>query len=151
MELDFKVIQAIDIDELLNFDVKQLNLKYLDPEDLMFATWSSRARRESLEHYSKLGWSFKALNKNHEIQGFILAQPLLFLSGQTQSLWVEYLCSSSLQVQEFLLDLAYRLSREKHLQCVYFPQEHRTHLPPGLTKNCHPWEDAPQVVSLIKK
>lgn len=150
MELDFKVIQAIDIEELVAFDIERLGEQHSDPEDLMFATWSSRARREAVEHYAKLGWSFKALDTKQNVQGFILAQPLLFLSGQTQSLWVEYVCYNSIEVRDRLLDLSYRLAREKHLQCVYFSQQHHLALASNAIKS-HPWEEAPFVVSLIKK
>lgn len=150
IEYDFKVIQPVDIDLLLSFDLEILTQQFADSEELMFASWSSRARRESLEHYAKLGWSFKAVDAKQQLQGFILAQPLLFLSGQTQSLWVECVCVKNIEVQHLLLDLSYRLAREKHLQCVYYPK----HLPVKVGPNSalsNIWEEAPSIVSLVKK
>lgn len=53
--------------------------------------------------------------------GYFTAQTLLFLDGQTQSLWVEHISYSSLQARDQLSELAYKLAREKHFQRVFFP------------------------------
>ena len=42
--------------------------------------------------------------------------------GQTQSFWIEHVQHSSLQARDELCELAFKLSREKHFQRVYFPQ-----------------------------
>lgn len=120
MSLLCKIIQPEDIDSLLQLEELKLTESYLNEEERLFASWNSRARKESLEHYAKLGWSFKVLNQEEKLVGFILAQPLLFFAGHTQSLWVEHLCSFSVKAHEFLIDVIYRLAREKHLQGVYF-------------------------------
>lgn len=130
MNLHASVLQMSDIDEVLNFEQNKMIELYPDESERMIASWSSRARKESFEHYLPLGWSFVVRdrdqkNQHHDGQmlGFFIAQPLLFLDGQTQSLWVEHMQFTNLQVRDFLCELAYRLSREKHLQRVYFPQQ----------------------------
>ena len=49
-----------------------------------------------------------------------MGQALLFMDKQTQSLWVEYVSASDPQIFTELVDIAYRLSREKHFQKVLF-------------------------------
>ena len=49
-----------------------------------------------------------------------MGQALLFIDKQTQSLWVEYVSASSSEIFTELVDVAYRLSREKHFQKVLF-------------------------------
>lgn len=124
-----RTIQFEDVPELIDFEEKKLIESVADEDERIFAKWNSRWRQESLEHYSKLGWSFLARNKDlpsaHSAEGLLVgyftAQPLLFVEGQTQSLWVEHISFSSLQARDQLSDLAYRLSREKHFQRVFFP------------------------------
>lgn len=130
MNLHASVLQISDIDEVLQFEQNKMIEVYPDESDRMIASWSSRACKESFEHYLPLGWSFVVRDRDQKLQqqegqmlGFFIAQPLLFLDGQTQSLWVEHMQFNNLQVRDFLCDLAYRLSREKHLQRVYFPQQ----------------------------
>lgn len=129
MSLNLRVIQLNEIDEILEFEHKKLNEQFPGDMDAMMQAWHARWRKESLEHYLKTGWSFLARDKDRasahstegELIGYFLAQPLLFFDGQTQSLWVEHIQFSTLQARDELCDLAYRLSREKHLQKVYFP------------------------------
>lgn len=97
--------------------------------DRQIQSWNARWRRESLAHYLPLGWSFCA-REDSKLMGYFLGQPLLFLDGQTQSLWIEHIQFSSLQVRDQLIELAVKLGREKHLQKVYFPNE--TNINPAL-------------------
>ena len=122
MGLFCRIIQAADLQPLLDFEAKKMQESYPDEHDRMFAQWNSRARKEALEHYIPLGWSFLAQDDDQNLVGYFLAQPLLFLDGQTQSFWVEHVQHSSLQARDELCELAYKLSREKHFQRVYFPQ-----------------------------
>jgi hypothetical protein len=122
MGLFCRIIQTDDLEQILNFEQKKLKESIPDEMERMFAQWNSRARQEAMEHYISMGWSFLALDENQELAGYFLAQPLLFVDGQTQSLWVEHIQYASLQARDELCDLAYRLSREKHFQRVYFPQ-----------------------------
>lgn len=121
MSLDLKVIQASDLDEIIDYETKKTVDAIPDENDRRFHMWSSRWRRESLEHYLPMGWSFLARD-GETLVGYFLAQPLLFFDGQTQSLWMEHIQFNSLHVRDALCELAYKLSREKHFQRVYFPQ-----------------------------
>ncbi len=122
MSLFCRIIQLDDLQLLLDLEAKKLQESIPDETDRMFAQWNSRARKEAIEHYLPMGWSFLALDADEQLVGYFIAQPLLFLDGQTQSLWVEHLQYTSLQARDELCDLAYKLSREKHFQRVYFPQ-----------------------------
>ena len=129
MGLFCRVIQIQDLNEILEFENKKLIETIADEMERTLHSWNVRWRKESLEHYLALGWSFlvrdedKASNFSEEglLVGYFLAQPLLFFDGQTQSLWVEHLQHASLQARDELCDLAYKLSREKHFQKVFFP------------------------------
>jgi hypothetical protein len=121
MSLDLKVIQASEIEEILSFENRKLTESIQNPTERALESWNSRWRKEALEHYLSLGWSFLARDGD-QLAGYFLAQPLLFFDNQTQSLWVEHIQFTSLQVRDALCELAYKLSREKHFQRVYFPQ-----------------------------
>lgn len=123
MSLTLQVIQVSEIDEILEYEQRRLNESGASESDRMFQSWHARWRKESLEHYLPMGWSFSARDADGVLIGYFLAQPLLFFDGQTQSLWVDYLQSSSLQGRDSLTELAYKLSREKHFQRVYFPNQ----------------------------
>jgi len=129
MSIQLRILQLEDLESLLEFEQKKGKEIFLDEMEQMFAKWNSKARKESLEYYLPLGWSFVAIDteldlsqKNGSIVGYFLGQALLFIDGQTQSLWIEHLQYSSLQARDELCELAYKLGREKHLQKVYFPQ-----------------------------
>ncbi|MCS6837607.1 MAG: hypothetical protein NZ480_02065 [Bdellovibrionaceae bacterium] len=119
----YEILQQKDIDEILRFE--EARFKEIFPDDIerKFRLWHSSAREESLKHYIPLGWSFKICDEDGHLMGFFLAQPLLFFSGYTQVLWVEYLATTSLKARDSLIELIYRLSREKHLQGVFFPSD----------------------------
>jgi hypothetical protein len=121
MSLDLKVILSSDIPELIKYEENRLIEQGLPEEEVKIYSWSAPWRKEALEHYVPLGWSFLARDLDGKILGYFLAQPLLFFDRQTQSLWVEHLQATSLLARDALTDLAYRLSRDKHLQRVYFP------------------------------
>lgn len=122
MSLICRVIQNDDLQEILDLENKKLHETYPDEMERMMAGWNSRFRVEALNHYLPLGWSFLARDdESHKVMGYFIAQPLLFLDGQTQSLWVEHVQYVSLQARDELCELAYKLGREKHLQRVYFP------------------------------
>lgn len=131
MSLYCRTIQKQDLAEILEFENKKLQEAYPDEVERTFASWNSKFRPEALEHYINLGWSFLARDSEtpspHSseglIVGYFIAQPLLFVDGQTQSLWIEHVQHNSLQARDELCTLAYGLSREKHFQRVYFPQE----------------------------
>ena len=129
MSLVSRILQAPDLDSLLKFENKKLLETIPSEEERLFASWNSRWRKEALEHYLNLGWSFIAHDSDlkseaspeGQLVGYFLAQPLVFFEAQTQSLWVEHLSYSTLTARDELCSLAYKLSREKHFQRVFFP------------------------------
>lgn len=130
MNINFRTLQLEDLNDLLEYENKKLADSPLSPEEKTLSSWSARWRQESLQHYLRLGWSFVAkvktedpINDEGTLAGYFIAQPLLFLDGQTQSLWIEHISFSNLKVRDELCELVYRLCREKHLQKVYFPHQ----------------------------
>ncbi|WP_374076877.1 hypothetical protein [Bdellovibrio bacteriovorus] len=124
MSLFCRVIQADDLQDILDLENKKLQETYPDEMERMMAGWNSKFRVEALNHYIALGWSFLARDQeSNKLMGYFIAQPLLFLDGHTQSLWVEHVQHCSLQARDELCELAYKLGREKHLQRVYFPND----------------------------
>lgn len=129
MSLFFRIATSEDLNEIHEYEKKKLQETVSDETEREIQSWQAKWRKESLEHYLPSGWCFIARNPNipsddspeGQLIGYFLAQPVLFFNGQTQSLWVEHLSYSSLQARDELCDLAYRLSREKHFQRVYFP------------------------------
>lgn len=124
MSLICRVILTDDLQDILDLENKKLQDAYPDEMERMMAGWNSKFRVEALNHYIPMGWSFLARDADTDILlGYFIAQPLLFLDGQTQSLWVEHVQYASLQARDELCELAYKLGREKHLQRVYFPND----------------------------
>ena len=80
-------------------------------------SWDQSWRKESLDHYSKLGWSFVA-QEGETIRGYVLAQPILYFNNWTQTLWVEYLKADDPKTAHELMDVVIRWSKSKHLQKV---------------------------------
>ena len=108
MPIEFQVLAPGDLDEVMTFAEKRHRDLYPDETERMFQSWVAKWRRESLEHYLRIGWSFVA-RENARTVGFFLAQPFLFFRGQTQTLWVE------------LIEVA----REKNLQRTLFADADR--------------------------
>lgn len=124
MELRYRIAQSSDIDSIYAFAENQLKKAIPDDMERMIKIWESRFRKEALEHYLKSGWSFVATvekEKEEIVQGFFLGQPLLFFEGLTQTLWVEEIQAATSQVEESLIEIAYKLSKDKHFQKVIFP------------------------------
>lgn len=132
MALFFRMIEKSDFEELQDFEQKKLRETMSNEVELSLAQWESPARPESMDHYIKTGWSILLRNKDIPspfsneglLVGYFLAQPLLFIDNQPQSLWVEHISFSSLETRDRLCELAYQLGREKHFQKVYFPNIH---------------------------
>jgi hypothetical protein len=113
--MDMLVLRPVDQDAILKFERERPC--DLDPFERELASWKARWRPEQLTHYLSLGWSFGAWQDN-DLQGYILAQPLLFCRGLTQTLWVEHLSYSEVDVGEELLECAYKWARDKHFQTI---------------------------------
>lgn len=118
-QLVYQVLSLNNYDEVFAFAERNLEKAFPDEAERMFASWAVRWRKEALEHYLRLGWSFIVRDQG-QIVGFFLAQPFLFFRGQTQTLWVEHIEALDPEVREGLVDVAARVAREKHLQRVLF-------------------------------
>ena len=116
------VLKSDDLEKCLNFENQLLDQKFDDEMEKQFASWSARWRQESLEHYLKMGWSFGIWSDQEKtiLLGYVLAQPLLFFRGFTQTLWVEHI-SGPKDIQQKLIEIVYRWSRDKHLQQLILP------------------------------
>lgn len=122
-EITYRIAQLADVEAAFNYEYKKQFSNEDDEIENQIKVWDSYFRKESLEHYFKSGWSFLALDQNQNIVGFFMGQALLFLDKQTQSLWVEYISATNSEILTELVDIAYRLSREKHFQKVLFSQD----------------------------
>lgn len=118
MDLEMKILRPEDFEQIQEFELARLQKTESDPMERELQSWHARWRAESFEHYVPQGWSFgvwQALPKP-KLQGYFLAQPLLFFEGLTQSLWIEHFASASDAAATKLLEIAYRWCRDKHLQ-----------------------------------
>lgn len=127
-KISYRIAQPEDQEAIYQFAEKKMAEVETDEMERMIKIWNSRFQKEALEHYLKLGWSFVAeeavdskFTKN--IVGFFIAQPFLFFQGRTQSLWVEYCVSENLEIKKELVEIAYKLARDKHFQQVLFPED----------------------------
>ena len=137
MSISYRIAQIQDSEVIYQFaedklrsDLKQApkdsqSLHFeMNEMDFMMKIWESRFRKEALEHYLKLGWSFMAYEQQGEkeiLKGFFLGQPFLFFEGQTQTLWVELIMALDYKIEAELTEIAYKLSRDKHFQKVILP------------------------------
>ncbi len=113
---EVKILTPQNLDEILTFE----KAKQEGPEfEQEMASWHARWRREALEHYLPLGWSFYKKEKG-QLVAYILCQPLLFFEGWTQSLWIEHVSADSKANAHEMIEVAYRWARDKHLQKVFF-------------------------------
>jgi hypothetical protein len=110
-----RILQLSDLDAILKFERTFLETVEPDTMEREMREWHAPWRREALEHYLPLGWSFADFEGEH-LKGYFLAQPQLFIRDMTQTLWIEHFHALDLQVQAALFDVAYRTCREKHFQ-----------------------------------
>ena len=119
-QITYRIAQLDDVNAVFNYEYQKNYNAGLDEIENQIMVWNSFFRKESLEHYFKTGWSFVAHDHLNNIVGFFMGQALLFMDKQTQSLWVEHVSANDSLIFTELVDIAYRLSREKHLQKVLF-------------------------------
>lgn len=134
----YRIAQIQDAESVYQYEYRKNFLNDTDEIENQIKVWSSFYRKESVEHYFKTGWSFVAVDGQEKICGFFMAQPLLFLDRQTQTLWVEHLSADNAEILTQLVDIAYRLSREKHFQRVLLAAEIETQLEQKFP--FQPWE-----------
>jgi hypothetical protein len=117
--MEMRVIAIEELDEILRFERDLLKGSIDDDFQREMAEWNAPWRREALEFYIPLGWSF-AVRKDDRLVGYLMAQPFIFFRNQTQTLWVEHLQATSDEARRTLVDIAYRWARDKHLQRVLY-------------------------------
>ncbi|MEK6627997.1 MAG: hypothetical protein AABY53_05175 [Bdellovibrionota bacterium] len=144
--ISYRIAQLDDVENVFDYEYKKNYSAEIDEIENQIMVWNSFFRKESLEHYFKSGWSFLALDSQQKIVGFFMGQALLFLDKQTQSLWVEHISASTSEIYTELVDIAYRLSREKHFQKVLFSDIVQKQ---SLTKN-FPFTEWERSVSYLK-
>lgn len=115
--LDTRILLIDDLDAILKFESQRLAKIISDPMEREMAGWNARYRKEALEHYLPKGWCFGSY-MNGALEGYILAQPLLFMRGLTQTLWVELLSAEQPAIAKVLVETAHKWARDKHLQCL---------------------------------
>lgn len=110
---ELQILSAHELGDV--FEFSKLRADASDP----FVEWSAPWRRESLEHYLKIGWSMSCRDrKSGRLLGYILAQPFLFVRRQTQTVWIEHVDGENGAILNELVDTVIRVSREKHMQRV---------------------------------
>lgn len=136
MNLIPKILQTEDLQTILALEKANQSFSSeadMDPMELEMLSWHAPWREESLKHYLPLGWSFGLWNEQN-LQAYFLGQPQLFIRGLTQSLWIEHLSFTEKEHADQLIEIAYRLCREKHFQSLLIPNlSWSKNLPLGLT------------------
>ena len=115
--LETRILLIDDADAILAFESGQLAKTMSDPMEREMASWSARYRKEALEHYLPKGWSFGTF-LNGQLVGYILAQPLLFVRGLTQTVWIENISTTHPGLAKTLIEVVHKWARDKHLQCL---------------------------------
>lgn len=121
MEYKIAILEESDVEAIRNLERQKFLNQGISEIEISMEEWNSRWRTEYVEHYWKIGWSFTVRNKEGQLIGYTLAQPVLFFEGQTQSLWVDVISCQDGPCLSLLIDTTIKLGREKHLQRVYFP------------------------------
>lgn len=132
MDWNTKILRPEDLEAIIQYELNLVQQKDGDPMELEMETWSALWRREALEQYLPLGWSFAVWSNGDapKLLGYFIGQPFLFFRGMTQTLWVEHLNADSEEIKQHLVDVAYRTAREKHFQKVLFynPEGYESHV-----------------------
>lgn len=119
--MEIKTLTENDFELITGFEKELLSASEEDPVRAELMSWKAPWREESLNHYLPSGWSMGFFDpKDMRFLGYFLAQPLLFFRGLTQNLWIEHLNFEEGVNPDDIIDVAYRLSRSKHLQSVIF-------------------------------
>ena len=126
MSINYRIAQIDDVEQVYQFAEDKLRVEVPDDMERMMQIWNSRFRKEALQHYLKMGWSFIAYDEKEKIHGFFLGQPFLFFQGHTQTLWIEMITANDFKIEAELAEIAIKLSRDKHLQKVVLPKSVET-------------------------
>jgi hypothetical protein len=142
----YRIAQLEDVEKVHQFEIKKNFGAEAESIENKIIVWDSNYRLEALQHYFNLGWSFIAEDSQQNIVGFFMGQTVLFFDKQTQTLWIEYVSAIDNQIKTELIDIAYRLAREKHFQRVLLSTELQTQ---NLTKE-FPFQNWERRASFLK-
>lgn len=140
-----QVLRLDDLEKIIHFEKSKLLNRIEDEFERELAGWQASWRKESLEHYLPLGWSFGLFSHTGELLGYFIAQPQLFVRGMMQTLWVERLSANGSEHSSTLIEIAYGLAREKHFQKILFHQEEDAVLPAIHFKTQSPKEQITEI------
>ncbi len=119
MNLEPRILQPDDLEQIYQLEKSKTNPDGASNDiEIEMLAWSASWRKESLEHYLPLGWSYGLFDEESKIKAYAIAQPQLFVHGLTQNLWVEHLYYENEEYAREVLDLLYRTCRDKHFQSI---------------------------------
>ncbi len=115
--VEIKILLPEHKEELLALEKTRLEQAPGEPFEKEMLSWHANWRPESLDHYLPQGWSF-GLWENNQLCAYVLAQPLLFFNGFTQSVWVEHITADQSKSEHVdqLTEVLYKWCRDKHIQ-----------------------------------
>ncbi len=122
MNQNMRFLQSTDSDSIFQYERERLK-KEVSEEDAIFLEWKASWRPESLEFYLPNGWCFGIFDVDEKLTAYFLAQPILFYHGHMQTLWVEHVAANTLEQKQKLIEVAYKTSKEKHLQKLLFKKD----------------------------
>lgn len=121
IRVEIKSLRIEDAEQILALEREALAAQGLDEIHAQMQEWKSLWREESLKHYIPKGWSFGVFDQDSgKLQSYFIAKVIPFFRSYTQVLWIEHINANSIEQSEALFEVAYRYSREKHLQQMFF-------------------------------
>ena len=70
--VSYRIAQLEDVENVFNYEFKKIEVAGNHEIENQILVWNSFFRKESLEHYFKLGWSFVAVGSDQKIKGFFI-------------------------------------------------------------------------------
>lgn len=118
---EVRILQPQDGQCIAAFEKQRAEQMHMPAMEIELMSWNASWREESLNHYLPQGWSFGLfVPDTNTLQGYFLAQPFLFFRSMTQTLWIERLVAVGAKETAELLEIAYKICREKHFQKLVF-------------------------------
>lgn len=121
MNFEIKNLREDNSEEIFALELSLLRAKGMDELEAQMESWKSRWREESLKHYLAQGWCFGAYDEStKKLEAYFTAKVVPFFRSYTQVLWIEHFHALNPLARDMLLEVAYKYSREKHLQMIMF-------------------------------
>ena len=135
---ELRLLLPSDKEAIMTLAKRHLAVEIKDDMEREMQSWTARWRAEALDRYLDLKWSFGAF-RDGQLTGFVLAQPLVFFRGLTQTLWIEDLQAVDEATRTELFQCASGWARDKHFQCVLLEKsEHSEVLTQGPKQGAKP-------------